>query len=169
MAKLNKKKNWYVVYVRPRHEWQAKEFLDEIGIETFLPYEIVQKKWSDRLKEVKVPLFKSYLFVKISENMFHPVIEIPSVVTFIKFNDQPEIVPQFQIDMVKIMLASKEKITVDRFNLKKGDLVKVKSGPLKGLTGELYEKRGKNKLALRMEVLNRIVSVGVNLRNVEYV
>jgi transcription antitermination factor NusG len=51
---------WYAIRTRSRHEKMVHEQLQTQGIETFLPLVKRIHKWSDRKKEVEVPLFSGY-------------------------------------------------------------------------------------------------------------
>jgi Transcription termination factor nusG len=60
-------KKWFVLYTKPRWEKKIHQLLDAKEIENYCPLNKVSKKWSDRMKIVEEPLFKSYVFVKVSE------------------------------------------------------------------------------------------------------
>ena len=57
-------KKWLAVYTRPRWEKKVDQLLKEQGTESYCPLNKVKRKWSDRVKTVEEPLFKSYVFVK---------------------------------------------------------------------------------------------------------
>jgi transcription antitermination factor NusG len=58
---------WYAIYTRPRWEKKVNFLLQGKGIESYCPLNKVRRKWSDRIKTIEEPLFKSYVFVKIDE------------------------------------------------------------------------------------------------------
>jgi transcription antitermination factor NusG len=58
---------WYAIYTRPRWEKKVNGLLEAKGIESYCPLNRVRRKWSDRIKTIEEPLFKSYVFVKIAE------------------------------------------------------------------------------------------------------
>src|SRR5258707_12735485 len=57
--------NWYAVQTRARNEKVIAERLQEQGLNTFLPLVTEVRRWSDRKKKVKLPLFSCYVFVKL--------------------------------------------------------------------------------------------------------
>jgi transcription antitermination factor NusG len=59
---------WYAIYTRPRWEKKVNFLLQGKGIESYCPLNKVRRKWSDRIKTIEEPLFKSYVFVKIDES-----------------------------------------------------------------------------------------------------
>ena len=58
---------WYAVYTKPRWEKKVNSLLLQKGIEVYCPLNKVRRKWSDRIKTIEEPLFKSYVFVKIKD------------------------------------------------------------------------------------------------------
>ena len=60
-------KKWYALYTKPRWEKKVYRLLSERGMEAYCPLNKVKKKWSDRIKLVEEPLFKSYVFVHTEE------------------------------------------------------------------------------------------------------
>jgi transcription antitermination factor NusG len=59
---------WYAAYTKPRYEKKAKHYLDQQEIANWLPMQRLRRQWSDRVKWVEEPVFKSYIFVHISES-----------------------------------------------------------------------------------------------------
>ena len=62
--------SWYVVYTKPKWEKKVAERLNEIGITAYCPFITKVSQWSDRKKKIEVPLFNSYIFVKIDYQYF---------------------------------------------------------------------------------------------------
>ena len=61
----NAVKNWYVVYVKSRHEFVTHEELTRRSVEAYLPSIKKVRQWSDRKVLKEVPLFPGYLFVHV--------------------------------------------------------------------------------------------------------
>jgi transcription antitermination factor NusG len=59
-------KKWFALYTKPRWEKKINTALLKKGIESWCPLQIIEKQWSDRKKIIEEPLFRSYVFVKIS-------------------------------------------------------------------------------------------------------
>ena len=53
---------WRVFYTRARAEKKCEERLQDRRIEVLVPKKKEVRQWSDRKKEVTVPLFRNYLF-----------------------------------------------------------------------------------------------------------
>ena len=58
-------KKWHVIYTAPRAEKKVNERLESQGVETYLPLQKTLRQWSDRKKKVSIPLFNSYVFVRV--------------------------------------------------------------------------------------------------------
>ena len=57
---------WYALTVRHQHEWQVERLLQSQGWETFVPSYTVKRQWTDRTKEIVLPLFAGYIFCRFS-------------------------------------------------------------------------------------------------------
>lgn len=67
-APRNDSFSWYAIHIRYRFEKKAVQQLQEKSIETFLPLRTEIHPWSDRHKEIRVPLFPGYAFVHIDQS-----------------------------------------------------------------------------------------------------
>jgi len=152
---------WYAIYTNPRAEKQVHTRLVETGVETFLPLQKTYRQWSDRKKLVEKPLLSSYVFVKVMPKQFPVVYKTIGVVKFISFEGQPVAIPQNQIDNLKLLINSDAEIEVTSEILAKGDNVKVMSGSLVGLTGELVSFGGKRRVVVRIDKLDQNIVVTI--------
>jgi len=161
--------NWYCIYVKSRHEFKVFERLSNLGIEVFLPAVERLRRWKDRKKLVKFPLFPGYLFVNIqkSYDLILRVLKTPGVVCFIKNSSgEPEAVPEEQIIPLKKAIENKKEIDPYPY-LKEGQIVRIKSGALEGVTGILKSKEKKHYLIINIDILLRAVSVKIEASEVE--
>lgn len=134
---------WYVLYTKSRHENFVESQLFKKGIEAFTPKISLRKKWSDRVKIIEEPLFKSYCFAKFSLLDKIKILSQPGVVNIVHFNSQYIPVQESVINSLKILIGNKFRLDPYPY-LKVGDKVVIKKGPLKGLEGYIVEKRNKN-------------------------
>ena len=91
------RKNWYVIYTKPRWEKKVYSLLIDKDIEAYCPLNRVRRKWSDRIKWVEEPLFKSYVFVKVTEENLSSVRLIHGVVNFVSWLGRPAVVKNKEI------------------------------------------------------------------------
>src|SRR5207244_3565690 len=97
---------WYAAYTLPRHEKAVAEQLARSLIETYVPLYRAVRGWRGRRAEVDLPLFPSYVFVRISLTEHLKVLRHPSVVRFISFNGKPARLPNEEIGLLQKSLAA---------------------------------------------------------------
>ncbi len=158
---------WYAVYTRPRFEKQVTQRLLEQGIEAYLPMIKTMRQWSDRKKMVEIPLFSSYVFVNIDRKYYDQVLQTFGVVKYISFEGKAATIPAEQIDQLKIIVNSNEKIETTWETRKKGDKVMVTSGSLKGLRGELITDGDRKKVLVRIDSIDQNLIVEVHSSLIE--
>ncbi|MFH1776618.1 MAG: UpxY family transcription antiterminator [Candidatus Omnitrophota bacterium] len=158
---------WYVLYTKSRHEKFVESRLLEKGITAFTPTITLKKKWSDRIKSIEEPLFKSYCFARFSLSERRKIISQKGVVKIVNFNGQYPPVQDFVIDSLKILIANELKIDPCPY-LRIGERVVIKKGPLKGFTGFIVEKRRKNtELVISVDAIAMSVKCVVDVDYVE--
>ena len=159
---------WYAVHTRSRHEKQVDLFLSERGVETFLPLVHTLSRRRDRKKYVDIPLFPGYLFVFTEkERLLFDVKYTRGVTRIIGTDlDAPTPIPDKQILDIKSVMETE--VQLDPFPyLKKGRMVRVKSGPLKGLEGILVERKGHYKLVIKIDLLQKGAAAEVYISDIE--
>jgi transcription antitermination factor NusG len=161
--KKSQNARWYAAYTRPRAEKLAFKRLLEAGIETFLPLQKTIRKWSDRKKVIEKPLLASYIFVNTIPKSFPLVFRTEGVVRFVSFEGKPVAIPQNQIDNLRLLVNSDAEIEVSSGTFARGDNVEVISGSLVGLTGELIEIKGRKRVVVRIDSLEKNIIVKIPL------
>ena len=159
--------NWYAVYTRPRFEKQVQKGLLDQGIEGYLPLIKTMRQWSDRKKMVEVPLFSSYVFVHINRSSYDQVLQTHGVVKYISFEGKAASIPSDQIDNLKIIIDSNEKVETTWESRRKGDQVIVTAGSLKGLKGELITEGNRKKVLVRIHGIDQNLTVEVHSSFIE--
>ena len=66
--------HWYALRTRSRHEKVVRDQLVHQGIEPLLPTVKRLSQWKDRRKEVEVPLFSGYCFVRFASGQKLPIL-----------------------------------------------------------------------------------------------
>jgi transcription antitermination factor NusG len=122
--------NWFAVYTKPRWEKKVAERIASKGLEVYCPLNKVRKKWSDRYKIVEEPLFKSYVFVKISHDQQSHIRLTEGVVNFIYSEGKPAVIREAEIDLIRRFLKEYTDVHSSPIVLKKGARVRVRSGVL---------------------------------------
>lgn len=165
-----KKYTWHAVYVKSRNEKKVYTELLNKGIECYLPVRMVKRVWSDRVKIIEEPIIPGYLFVHISLSQYYDVLITKGALRYVCFDNKPAVISDYQIDVLKLFVEHlNDQIEVSTERIRKGSHVKILSGPLKNVTGEVQEIRGKNHLILRFDQLGYILQVDLGQNEVELI
>ena len=154
-------KQWKVVYTKPRSEKRIAERLGERGFDVYCPMQTTLKQWSDRKKKVSIPIFTSYVFLRVTELETDAVLQDPAVLNFVYWLGKPAIIRDEEIDSIKMFLSENKDNALKVLNYSNGENVEIVHGPLKGYGG-VVDKIKSGKLSLRIESLGMVVSVEVN-------
>ena len=138
-------RKWLAVYSKPRWEKKINQLLQEKGLESYCPLNKVRRKWSDRIKTIEEPLFKSYVFVRIEEAERTNVRMTSGVVNFVYWDGKPAIIKEKEIQTIKRFLDEYENVEAVKMELAAGDRVQVIAGPMMDKEGKVMEV--KNKMA----------------------
>jgi len=161
---MNDDKNdryWLAVYTKPRHEKVADQNLQEKGIESYLPLVKRTRLWKDRKKKVWMPLFKSYLFVRIPLKETLYVLQTYGVHHIVRFNGAYGIVPEHQIEAIRQILEGGFVPENDDY-FEVGEEVEISYGPLQGIRGIIYTKRNETRFILKVDGINQAISVMID-------
>jgi len=154
--------NWYALRVRSRHESTVATHLQARGYESFLPLYKCRRRWSDRFKEIDLPLFAGYVFCRFSLLNRLPVLAVPGVVHVVGVGRNP--VPIDATEIATIQTAVKSGLPREPWPfLEVGDRVKIAHGPFCGIEGILVGFRGSQRLVLSVTLLQRSVAVQVDV------
>lgn len=136
-------RKWLAVYTRPRWEKKVNQLLIEKGVESYCPLNKVRRKWSDRVKVVEEPLFKSYVFVKVDDQDRSAVRMTNGVINFVYWDSKPALIKEKEINAIKRFLDEYENVEVKLMDLKLNQRVKITTGPLMDQEGSVLDLRHK--------------------------
>ena len=160
---------WHALYVHSRAEKKVYERLVEMGFEAYLPLITKMKQWSDRMKKVEEPLFKSYLFVRSDEKRHFEILSLPGVTRFVSFEHKAVVVPENQIKAVMKYCDDyvEEEKETETIELHEGQLVRITSGELMGLIGRLAPINNKKRLIVYIESVGHYIPINIPRTKVE--
>src|SRR5690606_9909926 len=136
-------RKWLAIYSRPRWEKKVNQLLLEKGYECYCPLNKVRRKWSDRVKVVEEPLFKSYVFVKVNDEDRTEVRMTPGVINFVYWEGKPAVIKEKEINLIRRFLNEHENVEVQPMDIKLHQRVKITTGPLMDREGEVLGIRRK--------------------------
>jgi transcription antitermination factor NusG len=148
---------WFALRVRSKHEQVASLHLRSRGFEEFSPSYKVERQWSDRKRTTDQSLFPGYVFCRLNAHDRLPVLTVPGVVGIVGFGDGPMTIPEQEVARVRAMLNSGLVVMPWPF-LKVGQTVLIERGPLAGVEGILQEVKGKYRIVVSINLLQRSVS-----------
>ena len=152
---------WYAIKVRSQHEDVVARHLRVRGLESFLPLYRQQHRWSDRFKEIDLPLFPGYVFCQFDPKNRLPVLTVPGVVHIVGAGKNPVPIDETEMDAVRAAVKSGVPRQPWPF-LEIGQRVRIEYGPLCGIEGILLGFRGNRRLVLSISLLQRSVAVQIN-------
>jgi len=160
---------WYAVRTRSRHEKIATHQLQLRGLQTFLPTVTQLHRWSDRRKQVEVPLFSGYTFVRLvygSSEQRVRVLQTLGVVSFVGIQQTGVPIPDSQIEDIRTLLVQKIPVREHGF-LRVGQRVRVRGGALDGVEGILTSHNGDRSLVISVNAIQRSLSIQIKDYDVE--
>ena len=153
--------DWFALRVQHQHEKAVAQHLTAEGLETFLPLYRTRRIWSDRVKELELPLFSGYVFCRLPFSRRLLILTTPGVRSIVGFGSGPAPVRDEEITGLKTMMASGLPVRPWPY-LKIGQRVRIERGPLLGLEGILLQFKGSWRLVMSVEILQRSVAVEVD-------
>jgi transcription antitermination factor NusG len=152
---------WYALQVRPRYEKIIASTLLFKGYEGFLPLYCQRSRWSDRVKEVHLPLFSGYLFCRFDLNKRLPILVTPGVMRIVGIGKTPYPVDEGEIAALKAIILSGLQAQPWTY-LSIGQKVRIELGALAGVEGILTAIKGSSNLVVSVSLLQRSVAVEIN-------
>ncbi len=153
--------NWNVIYTRPRHEKKVADHLNNLAVEHYLPTIRTLKVWNGRKKYVTLPLFPSYLFVKPATTQhYYESLSIPGVLHFLHSSKKLSEISDQVINKLKAIGNHQHldcQLSSDHFC--PGTIVNIQAGPFMGFPCEIIQNKGKHKILVRIELLQRSLLV----------
>lgn len=166
---------WVAVYTKARAEKKVAENLNALqlkpgceGVRSYLPLQHQLHSWSDRKKWVDVPLFTSYVFVRITQRQLEYVRSTDGVAWVVGFGKSslPAFVPQREIDALRRLMDKQMQVFVEQTDkLHKGAHVKILTGAFAGMEGSLVSDCKDGNFAVSVTALNSSIVFDAGLIN----
>jgi transcriptional antiterminator RfaH len=149
-------RRWWVMYTKPRQEKALARQMLRRQVPFFLPLERKRTLGRGRKFVVHVPLFAGYVFVHGSEEERGVALRTNRISRVLRVPDGERL----RRDLLRIHRAieSGEPLTVEN-RLPPGTRVRVRFGPLMGLEGTVFKRRGETRLLVAVDFLQRGASI----------
>src|SRR5882762_2430546 len=158
MGMRNQRWPWFAILARTGRERNATLLLENAGYECYLPVSKFIRRWSDRVKEVEVPLFPGYLFCRMTPHNRLPVLMTPGIIQIVGVGKTP--IPVAEEEIAANQRVGKSGLpTMPWPYLEVGHVVTIEEGPLCGLAGIVLKIKSGLRLVLSVSLLQRSVAV----------
>jgi len=163
-------RSWYAIQTWPQYEKKVAAEFQRKDIEVFLPLRCAKRAWSDRLAIVQVPLFPSYVFVRLEEssNARISVLRTNGVAGFVGIRGRGVSIPQAQIESVRLVIRSGVAFQ-HHLHLTVGRRIRIRGGCLDGVEGTLLDKKEDLSMLVSIQMIQRSLVLRVAGYSVEAV
>src|SRR4051812_35198409 len=151
-------KFWFAIAVKPRYEQVIASALQAKDLQAFVPVYKARRRWSDRVKEVKLPLFPGYVFGHFAWNQRNVTCTLPGFIRVVTFGERPTPIDDREIQTLRQIADAGGLVEPYPF-LREGQRVRIKKGALAGIEGILVTGGGAPRLAVSITLLQRSVAV----------
>jgi transcription antitermination factor NusG len=156
---------WYAAYTSSRHEKTVAEHLRQRDVECFLPLYETVRRWNNGRHRVQLPLFPSYVFVRMGVRDKLRVLQVPGLAQVVTCQGAPVALPDAEIETLRSALAAGLPAQPYRY-LNVGSRVEICHGPLQGMRGVLLRHQGQFRVVLSVEMIMRSILVEVEASDV---
>jgi transcription antitermination factor NusG len=156
---------WYAAYTRSHHEKSVAEHLETRAVQHFLPLYETVRNWKDRRKQMELPLFPGYIFVRIPLQERLRVLVVPGVVRLVGFDNRPAALPDDEIEMLRGVMGRGLRSEPHPY-LMVGRRVRIARGALAGMEGVLVRKKGRVRLVLSIDLIRQSAMIEVDSADV---
>jgi transcription termination/antitermination protein NusG len=158
---MTKSHAWFALTSKPRHEKVVAENLRGKGLESFVPLYRAQRRWTDRIQPVDLPLFPGYVFCRFAYASRLPVLNTPGVTSVVGFSDVPT--PVDDADILRIRAIQASGLPAHPWPyVQVGQKARIERGSLAGLEGVLIREKDALRVVVSLELLRRAVAVEID-------
>lgn len=157
---------WYVAHTKPRCEKKLQEYCERKDLAVTLPCYRSAHKYRSKTVVFQKPLFPGYVFIQTQPEKRNVVLQSDYVANLLDVHDQElfarqlnEVLLALETDL-EIMLAP---------TIGEGMRVKIKSGPLRGIEGQVEKRYGMNIVLLRLDFIGQAAAVKVEATDLEMI
>jgi transcriptional antiterminator RfaH len=161
-------KEWFILQYKTNSHLQATKNLNRQGFKTFLPLDNSITKKSSRFIPTTKPLFPGYLFITFdrADTKWHRINNTYGVSRLITSDSMlKSISTTFVNNLMKRYDSSGNLLTMEK--LKKGDRVKVSSGPFANFIATVETYESEQRIWLLMDLMSRKIRIQTPLNTLQ--
>lgn len=111
---MNANLNWHVVFCKPNFEQKVAQLLTQRGIENYCPLHSIAQKEFQQVKEIRKPLFASYVFVYCTESQLQIIKSIKGVINLLYWLNKPVVVSEQEIGSIRYVLQHYHRVQLEK-------------------------------------------------------
>jgi transcription antitermination factor NusG len=157
----NSESPWVALVVRPRAERRVQQGLANMGLQTFVAWHGVRRRWADRVKILEQNLLPGYVFCHSTFAERMAVMHQTGVEGVVSFNRTPALIPDEEIAALRRAVQSELPLGPWPY-LKAGQRVRIEKGVLAGIEGTLARESEGWRVVVSVSVLQRSVAVEID-------
>ena len=149
--------SWFAFYTMSKREKDLSRKLEAAGIPFYCP--TVRRRLRSpggRVRSSFVPLFSNYVFGLVDDEQRRAALATNTISRCLPVVDGPELVADLR--RIQQLIAIDMPLTPEA-RLESGHLVRVCSGPMKGIEGTVITRKGEQRLIVAVTFLNQGASV----------
>lgn len=161
---------WLVVWTESRAEKKVAERFGAAGHDVWLPTYTSRRRWSDRWKEVVLPLFSGYCFTRPRSDDWRGLLRTPGVLTLVKEGGVPARLDDAYVTSLRRSIEAPQlepEPVTDYEPPAVGSEVMVLEGPLTGFRGVVREIRSGRKLIVWVSTIGRGIAFTIGAAKVK--
>ena len=159
------KRDWYVLQTKPRAEKKVAQWLGFYKFFCHLPLTMHIRKVPGRRKTKSLlPLFPGYVFSKLTPEERVTMLKTNLIVKTISVQHPRQMIHQLRQIKKATRRTSDVKVT---HNFQKGQLVRIKSGVMRGLEGYVKRDGPNATLCINVDILASTVEVAISPADLE--
>ncbi len=149
--------NWWAMYCLPRQEKQLMRRLRKLDVSFYAPMiPHTTRSPAGRVRTSYVPLFKSYVFVFGDEADRHESVSTGCVSRWLEVPDGDLLTHELR--QIQQLVQSEMPLSPEA-RLTAGNYVRIRSGPLAGLEGQIIRRENQDRLLVAVNYLQQGASV----------
>lgn len=160
MCDVSSSSSWFAVRTKTGLEKAVAAALRFKGFDELLPLYKARRRWSDRTKDVELPLFPGYLFCRVNDSFWLPILKTPGVLHLVSVARKPVPVLPSEIEAIQHIVHAGVRATPHEF-LEIDQPVRIDCGPLAGLKGRLVAFHRQQRLVVSVTLLQRSIAVEI--------
>jgi transcription antitermination factor NusG len=153
---------WFALQTLSRHEKKVAAELQNKGVTPFVPLIASQRQWSDRKRNVELPVFPGYVFVHMPQTSSArgAILRTQGVTRFLGNRGAGVPIPEGEIENIRRLIDQGVPFEQHPY-LQVGKRVRIRSGSLDGVEGILVAINGDHSMVVSVDLIQRSLAVKI--------